>query len=410
MEIVKIRDLKHKINYIYWKKEATLKKCTFKEFNEIQDRLKEEGKKINYTSVRDRYEDHYYSIKYKGNNKSLYLYENGKYYVFYTNYIDDEKNKRDQAFGLIGITMVSKKFREDNGVGFKVAFGYTPEEYKICIPKVFSYSNPNYYDKPLMTSSVDFSSHWPFCAQGRLPMYNKNTLTIQGTVKPTEDHPFAFYLKSGHVAEYGVFDSHDWCKSKLASAMFRLCSSDKKFDFPQEPFLNPDEDVTVLMEASKYELGKYYKEFYDMRETDKNAKLYANASIGFMHTVKYDKYKMAHIVAIILGRAQNKTFLKIREIGENYVIHAVVDGIIYKGSYAIGEEEKYFGNLHQEWVGCMTQMHATNCYIVMSNDFTCIKVKHGSYECKLDGSEITTGNTKALDDYKNWIAKRGVDE
>ena len=46
----------------------------------------------------------------------------------------------------------------------------------------------------------------------------------------------------------------------------------------------------------------------------------------------------------------------------------------------------------------------------MYDSNACIKVKHGSYECKLDGSEITTENTKALDDYKNWTAKRGVDE
>ncbi len=410
METVKIKDLKRQINYIYWKKEATLTKCTFKELNDVSDRLKKEGTKIDYSSVRNNYQEHYYSVVYKGNNKAIYVYENGKYYVYYTNYIDDDKNRRDNAFGFLGITMVGKKLKTDYGVGFKVAFGYTPEENKGCIPKVFSYSNPEYYDKPLRTSSVDFSSHWPFCAQGRLPMYNKNTITMQGTVPPTEDHPFAFYLKSGHVAEYGVFDSHDWCKSKLASAMFRLCSKSKKFDFPQEPFLNPEEDVTVLMEASKYELGKYYKEFYDMRDTNENAKLYANASIGYMHTVKYDRYKMAHVVAIILGRAQNKTFLKMREVGEHNVIHAVVDGIIYKGAYKIGEDEKYFGNLHQEWVGCATQMHATNCYIVMNNAGECIKVKHGSYECRKNGEEITKETVKVLNDYENWIVKRGVDD
>lgn len=409
---MKIKDLKRQINYIYWKKEATFTKCTFEEFNKIQGRLKLEGTKIDYTSSRDKYKDNYYSVVYKGNNKSIYLCENGNYYVYHTNTIDDEKNKRKDHIGEKGMAILSKRFTEDNGVSFKVAFGYTPEEFKRCIPKIFSYSNPDYYDKPVRTSSADFSSHWPFCAKGRLPMYNKNTLTIQGTVPPTEDHPFAFYLKSGHVAEYGVFDSHDWCKSKLSDAMFRMSSIEKKkkVEWEQHKNLDPNEDVTVLMEASKYELGKYFQDFYDMRKEDEEAKLKANGSIGCMHRRDYTRQKMAHIAAIICGRAQNKTFLKIREVGEMYVVHAVVDGIIYKGSYSIGNDEKAFGELHQEWVGCVTQMHATNCYIVMNNVGECIKVKHGGYQCRNNGEEITEETVKVLNDYENWIAKRGVDD
>lgn len=404
---MRIKSYIHKLKYIYWKKEAELIHCTFQEFNKIKDRLKEEGTKIEYNTLRNRYSDKVYSIKYykASNNKSIYVYENGKYYVYYTNYIDDNKNIREDAFGYKGIQMVSTKFARDNKVGFKVAFGYVPEEYKRCVPKIFAYSNSKYYGKVIKSSSVDFSSHWPFNAQGKLPDYH-DAVQYEGTVEPNEEYPFAFYLKSGHVAEYGVFDTHNWLDSPLRDAMFRY--GKKEEEFPQSPLLPKEEDVTVLMKASKYELGRYYKEFYDMRNEDKNAKLYANASLGYMHKKNYDRYKMAHIVAIVLGRAQTKTIEIMKKVGYMYVLHAVVDGIIYKGGIQIGEDTKYFGNLHQEWVNKDICMRATNSYIVLDNT-ECIKVKHGGYECRKDGSEITKETVHSFNDFENWVAKRGVE-
>lgn len=401
---MRFKKLSNAINYIYWKKEATYEKVDFKRFNEIADRLAVEGKKIEKTTKREAYTDHCYSIGYKANNKSIYLYENGKYFVYYTNYIDDEKNKRESSPGQDGITKVSNKFKKDNEVSFKVAFGYVEEEYKRCIPKIFSYSRPSVYGKIIKTSSVDFSSHWPFNIQGRLPD-SHTAVRYEGTVKPTEEYPFAFYLNSGHVAEYNRFDTHTWVKHEFVDAMFRY-GKDK---FPHNILLEPEKDVTVLMKPSKYELGKYYKEFYDMRNTYKDAKLEANASIGFMHTKEYKRYKMAHIVAIALGRAQQATIDAMDLVGTMFVVHAVVDGFIYKLPLKIGQDEKEFGALHQEWVGKLTMINATNQYIVMDDNGTCIKVKHGGYECYADGTEITEETVKNFKDFEKWVAKRGVE-
>ena len=287
----------------------------------------------------------------------------------------------------------------------KTAFGYTPEEFKRCIPKIFSYSNPKYYGKILRTSSVDFSSHWPASAQGRLPDCH-NYIRIKGTVPPSERFPFAFYLNSGHCAEFGVFDTHDWVTHPLAYAMFRNPSNGEKF--PHKPYLEPSEDITVLMKPSKYELGKYYKWFYDMREEDSDAKLKANASLGFMHKKNYNEFRLAHIVAIVLGRAQSKTIDVMNSVGSQYVLHAVVDGVIFNGNYKVGEDNKSFGNLHQEWTNLRTRIMATNRYIVLDDNDKCIKVKHGGYECYEDGSEITEDTIKDFNDFDKWKAKRGV--
>lgn len=402
------RSLMRSINYIYWKKEAIKKKCTFDEFNAVVDRLKEQGTKIKYSTKREDYDNLCYSIvnSKQFNNKLIYVYENGKYYMYYTNKIDDAKNKREEAFGFDGIKKVQVEFVKDTGKGFKVAFGYVDDKFKRCIPKIFSYSNANYYGRVVRTSSVDFSSHWPYNAQGKLPD-SHTAIEYQGTVKPTEEYPFAFYLKSGHVAEYGRFDSHNWVKSPLMDYMFRYNKKEEKF--PQKPFLKPEEDITVLMKPSQYELGKYYKQFYDMRKEDKNAKLYANASLGYMHTKKYTTYKMAHIVAIVLGRAQDKTIEAMNEIGQMHIVHAVVDGFMYTPKIKLGKEEKEFGALHQEWINCNTCVKATNCYIVIDDSGKCIKVKHSGYECRKDGSEINEDTVKDFNDFENWIAKRGVE-
>lgn len=395
----------HKLKYIYWKKEAIKKQCTFEEFNEIKDRLEVEGTKIKYSTLRNEYKDKCYSITNKYNNLNIFVCENNKYYVYYTNPIDDEKNKRKKSYGRKGISMVRVAFLKDYGIAFKKAFGYVPEEYKRCVPKIFSYSNPKYYKKIIKSSSVDFSSHWPFNAQGKLPDYH-DALQYDGTVEPNEEYPFAFYLKSGHVAEYGVFDTHNWLDSPLRDAMFRY--SNKEDEFPQKPLLPKEEDVTVLMKASEYELGKYYEYFYELREEDEDAKVYANASLGYMHKKKYNRYQMAHIVAIVLGRAQTKTIEIMKKVGYMYVLHAVVDGIIYKGGIQIGEDTKYFGNLHQEWVNKDICIRATNSYIVLDNT-ECIKVKHGGYECRKDGSEITKETVHSFNDFDEWVAKRGVE-
>ena len=395
----------HKLDYIYWKKEAKLIRCNYHQFNNILDRLLLEGNEISYTTKRALFEDKTYCIHYKGNNKCIYLFENGEYFIYYTNKIDDEKNDRSKAYGQIGIRFINERLVVDTGLKLRKAFGYTEEEFKRTIPKIFCYSRSRCYNKVYTVSSVDFTSHWPACASGLLPT-SKDAIRYEGTVKPTKEYPFAFYLNSGHVAQYEVFDSHNWTKSSLMDAMFRYHAKDEKW--PQTPFLDPSKDVTVLMKASDYQLGKYFEELYNMRKSDKEAKMYANASIGFMHRQIYDRYKLAHLAAIITGRALQKTIDAMNIIGEHYVLHAVSDGFIYQGPKQIGSDTKKFGELYQEFTNCFFMMKATNAYIVLDRNGECIKVKHGSYECYEDGSEITEKNTYCFDDMKRWIAKRGV--
>lgn len=395
----------HQLDYVYWKKEAELIRCNFHQFNNVMDRLLLKGEKIPYTTKRASYSDMTYSIAFKGNNKCIYLYENGKYYIYYTNKIDDTKNSRDKAYGQIGIRYINDRLKEDTGVKLRKAFGYTEEYFKRCIPKIFCYSSSRRYNKIYRVSSVDFASHWPACARGMLPT-SKGMIELPGTVAPNEEYPFAFYLESGHIAQYQVFDSHNWTKSMLMDAMFRYHAKDEKW--PQTPFLDKDKDRTILMKASDYELGKYFEELYNLRKSEADAKMFANASIGFMHRQIYDRYKLAHLAGVITARALQKTIDAMNLVGEMYVLHAVSDGFIYEGNVQIGTKEKQFGELYQEFTNQYFMMKATNCYVVLDYSGKCLKVKHGGYECYDDGSEITEANTHCFDDMKRWKAKRGV--
>lgn len=406
---MRLRDILKKINYIYWNKEAKHVRCTQEEFIETFDLYKKNGKEVPYTTKRECYNKYSYTIFDKGYNRNLYCYDGQNYYIYFTNYIDDSKNRREESFGKEGMQELNKGFKEDNGITLLGAFGYAPEEWKVCVPKILCWYNHELCHKELTTSGVDFSSHWPFNAGGQLPD-SHTAVEYKGTVAPTKEYPFALYINSGHVAEYGKYDTHEWVDSRMYTALFRF--AEKREMWPHKPLLNKDEDITILMKPSKYELGEYFKKFYDNRMTDDNAKVKANATIGMMHRKdEYDKkpYRLVHLVAFILARANNMTLEACKKIGYFSLVHVIVDGIIYLGNEEIGQETKEFGKLHQEWTGCSFKMHKANSYIVFDND-KCIKVKHQGFETYNDGREITKENVKSLDDFKDWITAKKVPE
>ena len=76
-------------------------------------------------------------------------------------------------------------------------------------------------------------------------------------MQPTEEYPFAFYA-SGHCAEYGVFDTHEWLGSPLFPYLFRL---DQREDYAFNP-LSDEEELTILMKASDYTMDSVWNYFY----------------------------------------------------------------------------------------------------------------------------------------------------
>lgn len=400
------------IHYIYWKKESILVTLTNEEFRDKVNSLYE-YEQIPYTTIRRVYRNKYYSIRSNGNYLTLYLRENNKYIRYSTNCFDTSKNlqKTGNAIGVVG-----DDFQERNGVTLSYAFGTTKEEFKRCIPKQLYYLDSRCLNKALKMSSIDGCSQYPANICGRLPD-SHTAKRLPGTVKPSEEYPFAFYVKSGHCAEYGVFDTHDWYQYTKLLNSGSLFRNEIKHEEWALNHISPEEDETVLMKASEFELTETYQHFFDVKETFKHdseeylkSKLVLNKSIGQMHERKYTAHRYAHLVAIAIARANNKMIKKAYDIGINYVAQICVDGILYRGSKQQGVSNRCFGAFWQEFEGEMTKISSFNRFVALSGQ-NVIKAKwSGVNRNAKTGMPITIDSITSLDDQYDWVKVDPLEE
>lgn len=405
------------IRCIHWFKETSVINLNHDEFVNKIDELKNKG----YTEIRlNGIISEYafrktYSTKQSGDYLNLCLVENDKLTRYQTNWLDDNKNKSEMS-GTEAVRLLINKFKEINNIdsqkAFTLAFGTTKEEFKRNVPKQFSFLNEKYKDGKHIYSSIDISSSYPACIRGRLP--NANTaITVKGRVSPNEEYPFAFY-KSGHLAEYNVFDTHDWLGHRyFISSLFRYKARKEAW-----PLLNlkDDEEETILMKASDYKLDDVINYFYSIKESYPEgskeyieAKGVMNRAIGTLHQQVYTSYKYAHLAAIAIGRSTNKILNKCNEIGCQYIAHICVDGIIYLGPEKYGSDIKALGEFKQEFTNVEGKISHINVYIMM-NGAKLVKVRHGAFTHFTDYRPITDDNIKSLDDQYQWIRINKIDE
>ena len=262
-------------------------------------------------------------------------------------------------------------------------------------------------------SALDISSNYPYNMCGRLPTMEKS-IKVKGTIEPNEEYPFAFYLKSGHSAEYGVYDTHKWKNSKFRDSLYRKIDthiSDIKSPIisPRQNWdLEPNEDITLLCKASKCELTNIYEWFYKCREESKINKLIANASIGYMAKRDYRDYKLAHLRTVCICRAnENMRRLCEDNIGIRNIIMIQVDGVIYNKTkcFGIGKEDKCFGSAVQEYNNCIMSYSGVGQYIFMK-DKELVSCKHQGYNDTIDGSDIEEPTT--IHDITKWVKKTKI--
>ena len=395
----KEKELMHyrrKLEYIYWREDAdrvTLNNDQMKaKLKEVFETRKQAATK---TRIDDYWNEDTYWIDRKGDWVGLYMKENGRLVVYYNNVMDDAKNKKrffnaDKLF--------QAKFKElNNGVGLQAAFGFIGKTLKRCIPKQFYYLNPTTVGKKLKMSSIDASSQYASGCLGRLPDAHTAILK-KGRHEPTEEYPFAFYA-SGHCAEYGRYDTHEWLAHSLWPYMFRL---GKEGDWPFRP-LKDEEEETMLMKASPYTMDSTWRYFYDIKQsfahdTDEYqaAKQVMVETMGHWHRKDSNKkikntyddsgsFKLAHVVAVAICRGNQKILDKAEEIGIDLVAQICVDGILYVGSERFGAPEVELGAFNQEFTGVPTLVKEFNVYLAKNKDV--YKFKHSCYDL-IDGRDI----------------------
>lgn len=389
--------------YINWRKEGTLTNIKNEAFKDKLEELRSLGGKPTATQTnRLEFVNHNYHLELKNSYRYIYTRENGMYIIYTTNIHDDNKNTgMINHSGRTSITNLQKDFKTRYGCTFRKAFGYTPEDYKRCIPKSFIYLNMKATNKILpCVSAIDGCSQYPSSLCGDLPDAH-DCQFYDGTVRPTAEYPFAFYLNSGHVAQYRAFDTHNWTKNYYYRFLFN-------FDLFNDK-IKPEEDQTVLMAKSPFKFDDLMEHYYEQRKTNPEAKMILNSTIGYFHTTNYKEFQLAHLAAITIARSNQRMLNMIDKIGKSVIVQVVVDGIMYLGSEKYGLDEKKFGTFHQEFIGGKAYIRGMNAYIVKKDDQV-IKVRHGAYNKNQDGTPIIESEIKDFSDINKWAKQDYFEE
>ena len=356
-----------------------------------------------------------WKVDKKQDTISLYTFDGDRFYVYFTNVLDDNKNHCrivDRRLGEIidsGDGTVSPMppvlgmFKKVNGVDMHKAYGTVSENFKAFVPKQFYYHR-DVKDYAIINgvSGVDFSSHYPSSICGMLPDAH-TMIEKDGYIEPSEEYPFAFYPNSGHMAIWNELDTHKWINTPYSDYLFRtpMNVSKEYRNYLQSPYTK--DTRTILMKASPYRMDEIMRHFYDVKQSYpkdskeyKEAKLVLNAFIGNLHRKDYTRYKYAHIAATCIARANNSMLNVLRIVPFMDVVQVCVDGLIYKGTFELGGKGGSLGSLEQEFTNRRMSFKGTNQYIVDLGNGE-FKVKSGGFNT-LDGKMPIEGNVHCLED------------
>lgn len=398
----------HRIHYINWYKESETKTVSIDEGKAKLEFLKTHGSLAkSMTKREDWLEEHTYMLVRKGYWRSLTFFENDTYNHWVWHSGDDSKNTGVFTNeGAKSATLVNEHLQNRVGKTLKGAFGYTEDDtLRQCVPKQFYYIKDVLKDCELENiSKSDMSSHYPASFCGQLPDI-RTAIKLEGEHNPTEEYPFAFYVGTGHCAEYNRFDTREWVKHEIAQSLVndtKLRTIGKcpfKISFPH---YGEHCEYTLLCKASEYTLTEEMSHFYQQKKNgDPDAKLVMNSFIGYCHPKENrPSYRLYHLAAICIGRANQKMIEVAEEIGVENVVQLIVDGIIYIDennpvkTYSTSEKE--LGRLIKENDKEKFKMIGCNQYMFVNpvtQEPTCITAS---------GFNSGVVETKTFDDMKNW--------
>ena len=243
---------------------------------------------------------------------------------------------------------------------------------------------------------ADFSSAFPAAACGRLPDRHGYQMRL-GYVEPNEEYPFAFYLNSGHSAEYKGYDTRTWSKRKWYA---------NRGNFEK---VLPQKEITVLMKASKYELTDVLKDLYEKKSSgDENMKTFLVAFFGYLRSTKsFQNNYMAHISIVAYGRHVQMMMDyadKLEEDG-NEILMFATDSIAWKGkksSLTTEKSEKILGSFVNEYENADMVIVACGVYAIQEKGKLYL-VKHQG----TDKDIIQKANIKSLSDFISFYIEKG---
>lgn len=382
------------------------------DINEILDALAAEGYKkaplprgqkviTSMAKLRNRY---FYSRF--GNSFTLYWYEEqvgiGKCYYrphkVSTQASDPVGEAQQEITGYMAMKKVKELYAAITHKSFARQFGGDKQlaaAIKRCVCSPICYPSSNgatpvvkHYDKVFKT---DITSAYPYEGSKKLPTL-QGAKKVSGRVAPTEEFPFAFYVKSGDLAIYEEFDTDDMRNyRKFYPAYF-----DRHFAVRDEE--------TILCPAAEYDLNQLFYMMYDKRKTNPEYKTYMNLFIGYCQ--RNDNPEFAHIAAVVLARCVMRVLRIAAELEKrgNQVILIATDAVAWTGKaepdmYCL-PHEKELGALVLEYENTKACIKGSKCYQIIAADGSVKTFWSGVSKAKTKGlafGEIETSPLKPLE-------------
>lgn len=328
-------------------------------------------------------------------------------------YTSNKKISDKRGYGGNAKKVFTEWLREHNFDSVYKIYGGSDITVKRCVPKSFYYIDPLRNDLLLHhMNCIDACSQYPSGFLGKMPDGSTAIPPIKGTVKPTEEYPFAFYA-SGHLAIYNEFDTHDWLKSEFADVLCPINEKPNKDSMSIEHHyrIKPENDYTMLMKAAKVNpFEQFFREQYEIKENYnkdtedyEKAKLVLNSLIGCMHYKDFfyrkSNWHFAHLAAVAIARGNNKVLKLAEKIGKDNIAMIVVDSIIYQGTSKFGDDKKSLGKFHQEVYDCDYMQRQISTYAFMKDGET-VKFKHAAQNVDDRGKPIEA--PKEFYEMYNW--------
>lgn len=351
-----------------------------------------------------------YAMEQNGHQVNLYTTDDSlprKYTVYYTQ-LDSAKTERDLGVGGgSAFRLVDRLFQERNGVSLQVAFGRCEHDFifDACNMALAPIIYINERDCDYIVNSVfkaDRSSAYPFELCGDLPDFHKHSIKrMKGVVAPTIEYPFAFYIKSGHLAIYEELDTYKDLRSHPL-----YCTRGKWRDD-----LYGDQDETILMKRSRYKLDDVMQYMYSMKKDDPNMKTYMVAFIGYIRSTKsWQHHYMGHLSAIVYARhIKEMLYLYDKIVGEKNVVEMIAtDSICWKGHAmpAITQREKELGAFVLEYENAKLLMLANGVYGLQEGDQLVVFKHQGTSAEEIDFEISKLTDIKKLKNTKITVFDR----
>lgn len=376
---------------------------------------------IDYTTDYDAWYAHENTacIYESGNYFNIYLQANGRISRYVAHAYDDSLAgihdcNQVESPGRVSRMVFEELFNKRTNKTFEKVFGYCDRAaIKNCDPIPLYYCDKS--DDVMLTELqhvgiVDFTSHYPGCALGPLPTWNDHK-EVDGYAAPTEEYPFAFYLKSGQCAEYRSFTTTNFYSEKnydeiaVSIAKREFCSPLHK-----KTYIHKDEK-TILCKAAEFTLDPELNFIFGLKNKDVSvdgvsAKLVLNSFIGFMHRANPNnkEFRLDHVAAIIISRAKYKMLQQIKKMKRDNcrILQIIVDSVIYQDILATDRKNfhqynhyaKKLGGLKQEIADADFIQRGCNQYIAIRRDTSFVKAKYSGFNTNIKYTD--------LQDIKDW--------